>query len=130
MLPGAEPGQEGLSGLAEVAVSPCKGSLGNALKREDSGAGTEAPLRLPSMKRETCGVGDDGVASLVSRTPDRDVRRKSLFSFLRSRSTCQEASEKSGLSSPFQEKASACVGMSGRRQQSWGAKLLAEGNTC
>lgn len=66
------------------------------------------------MKRQTCGVGDDAVASLVSRTPDRDERRKSLFSFLRSRSTCQEASEKSGLGSPFQEKASACVGVSGR----------------
>lgn len=51
VLPGVEPGQEGLSGLAEVAVAPCKGSLGNALKREDSGGWDWALLRLQSMKR-------------------------------------------------------------------------------
>lgn len=80
-------------------------------------------------------MGDDAAASL---SPVRDARRKSLFSFLRSRSTCQGTSEKSGLglalglvqSCLFPEKASACVGLHGRGQQLWEARLLVVGNTC
>lgn len=79
-------------------------------------------------------MGDDAVASL---SPVRDARRKSLFSFLRSRSTCQDTSGKSGRglalglvqSRLFQEKAGACVGLRVRGQQPWEAKLLVAGST-
>jgi hypothetical protein len=42
-------------------------------------------------------VGDEAIASLISRVPARDARMESRFSFLRSRSTCQDASDKSSL---------------------------------
>ena len=39
---------------------------------------------------QTWGVGDGVVAPLLSRTPVLDARMDSLFSFLRSRSTCRD----------------------------------------
>lgn len=45
--------------------------------------------------RETCCVGDEVIVSLASSDPARDARTESLFSFLRSRSTCQYAHEES-----------------------------------
>lgn len=74
-------------------------------------------------------MGDDAVASLISGSPVRDARRKSFFSFLRSRSTCQDASEKPGLSLALGLQRSrlsreACVRVSVRGQQSWDANLL------
>lgn len=46
---------------------------------------------------QTCCMGDEAVASLTSETPVLDARMESLFSFLRSRSTCRDAGGKSGL---------------------------------
>lgn len=79
-------------------------------------------------KRQTCCVGDEAVASLASGTPVLDARMESLFSFLRSRSTCRDAGEKSGRGLALgleqnclsQEEAgvgvTAGVGVSGRQQ--------------
>lgn len=83
-------------------------------------------------------MGDDAVASLISRTPVRDARMESLFSFLRSRSTCQDGNEKSGLglalgreqSRLSREGASACVGVSVRDGSCEKLSSWAEESTC
>ena len=98
-LSSAEACPEGLPGPAHTAVSPCEGSKDRRCRGCFWWLDLGSLVAAVKKKRQTCCVGDGAVASLTSGTPVLDARMESLFSFLRSRSTCRDAGEKSGLGS-------------------------------